>query len=195
MEAGRQTSLAQLVGGDSRRRRLGELFGRVVNAPVVGPWLARVARLPNQVPFITTRVTRFHAWLLRRSGGRLRRSWLFAAGQPVLALTTTGRRSGQPRSTPVACFIDGDDLVVAGMNLGRTNQPAWALNLQAQPDAQVTVGGQTIDITAQPAAGELRERLWQRWVDLQPSAEAFRQLAEREIPLFVLTPSEGRHGR
>ena len=187
MEAGRQTSLAQLVAGDSRRRRLGELFGRVVNAPVVGPWLARVARLPNQVPFITTRVTRFHAWLLRRSGGRLRRSWLFAAGQPVLALTTTGRRSGQPRSTPVACFIDGDDLVVAGMNLGRTNQPAWALNLQAQPDAQVTVGGQTIDITAQLAAGDRRERLWQRWLDLQPSAEAFRQLAEREIPLFVLS--------
>jgi deazaflavin-dependent oxidoreductase (nitroreductase family) len=195
VEAGRQTSLAQLVAGDSRRRRLGELFGRVVNAPVVGPWLARVARLPNQVPFITTRVTRFHAWLLRRSGGRLRRSWLFAAGQPVLALTTTGRRSGQPRSTPVACFIDGDDLVVAGMNLGRTNQPAWALNLEAHPDAQVTVGGQTIDITAQLAAGDRRERLWQRWLDLQPSAEAFRQLAEREIPLFVLTPSEGRHGR
>ncbi len=160
--------------------------------PVVGSWLARLARLPNQVPLISAHVTRFHGWLLRRSGGRLKRSWLFAAGQPVLQLSTVGRRSGRRRSTAVACFVDGDDLVVAGMNLGRTTRPAWALNLDANPDAQITIAGETIEIRARRARGDERSRLWRRWVELQPSADAFRELAGREIPLFVLTHQSHR---
>jgi deazaflavin-dependent oxidoreductase (nitroreductase family) len=132
-------------------------------------------------------VTRFHAWLLRRTGGRLRRSWLFAAGQPVLALTTIGRRSGRPRSTAVVGFAAGEDLALAAMNLGLERHPSWALNLEANPHATIEVRGQRIPVTATRATGEDAVRLWRRWVELQPSAEAFRQLAGREIPLFVLT--------
>ena len=161
-------------------------LGRVVSLPVVGGWLARLARLPNQVPYLTPRVTRMHGWLLRRSGGRLRRSWLFAAGQPVLSLTTVGRRSGELRSTAVACFVDGDDLVLAGMNLGRTRSPAWALNLDADPRARITLAGETVEVLARRAAGAERERLWRRWLELQPSAAAFQELAGRQIPIFVL---------
>lgn len=186
--------LSELVRRESRRRRFGALLGRLVDLPVVGPWLVRLGRLPNQIPFVSSRITRFHGWLLRHSGGRLRRSWLFAAGQPVLALTTVGRKTGKARTTAVACFVNGDELVLAGMNLGRTSHPAWALNLGAEPRARITVGGQAIDVLARGAAGDERERLWQRWLLLQPSAEAFRTLAGREIPLFVLTraPSGGR---
>ena len=147
---------------------------------------ARLGRLPNQIPFISSRVTRFHAWLLRRSGGQLRRSWAFAAGQPVLSLTTVGRKSGQKRSTAVACFVDEDDLVLAGMNLGRAQNPAWALNLAANPEAEITLGGETIAVVARRATGSEHSRLWERWLGLQPSAAAFRELAGREIPIFVL---------
>ena len=184
---GRETSLADLVRAESRSRGLGRFLGRLVDLPLVGPLLARLARLPNQITPVSTRISRFHGWLVRRSGGRLRRSWLFAAGQPVISLTTTGRRSGKPRSTAVACFVDGDRLVSTGMNLGKRRHPAWALNLIANPEATIAISGETVDVVARKAEGEERERLWQRWVELQPSAEAFEDLAGREVPLFVLS--------
>jgi deazaflavin-dependent oxidoreductase (nitroreductase family) len=162
------------------------LLGRLFDLPVIGPLLVRLGRLPNTLPG-TARVTRFHAWLLRRSGGRLQRSWLFAAGQPVLSLTTTGRKSGLPRSTAVACFSEGTELAVAGMNLGVARDPAWALNLDAEPAATIEVRGEQIPVVARRARGDEAERLWRRWAELQPSAPAFRELAGREIPLFVLT--------
>jgi deazaflavin-dependent oxidoreductase (nitroreductase family) len=180
-------SLAGTVLGDSRRRWFGGLLGTIVGLPLVGPAIARLARLPNQIPILTPLITRLHARLLRLSRGRLRRSWVFAGGQPVISLTTTGRRSGEPRSTAVACFVSRDDLVIAGMNLGRARQPAWALNLQADPRAEIDIGGRTVRVMARLARGEERERLWRRWLELQPSADAFREISGREIPLFVLS--------
>jgi deazaflavin-dependent oxidoreductase (nitroreductase family) len=180
--------LARLVGTDSRRRRFGTVAGRLVDLPVIGPWLARAARAPNRLRF-SSRVTRLHARLLRLARGRLRRSWLFAAGQPVLALTTVGRRSGLARSTAVACFSHGEDLVVAGMNLGLPRDPAWVLNLEANPEATIDIGGQRIPVTARRATGDEAAQLWRRWVEVQPSAEAFRGLAGRDIPLLVLMRS------
>jgi deazaflavin-dependent oxidoreductase (nitroreductase family) len=182
-----QAPLAQLVETSSRRRRLGIVLGSLVELPLIGPGLARITRAPIKIRFLSTRVTRIHASLLRLTGGRLRRSWVFAAGQPVLALTTTGRRSGRPRSTAVACFSHGDDLVLAAMNLGVPHHPAWALNLQANPEATIDISGQTIPVTATQATGDEATELWQRWLELQPSAAAFRELADRDIPLFVLT--------
>jgi deazaflavin-dependent oxidoreductase (nitroreductase family) len=182
--------LATLVEADSRPRLPGVLLGRLFELPLIGPFAARMARAPNRSPFVRTFITPFHARLLRRTGGRLRRSWLFAAGQPVLSLTTIGRRTGRPRSTVVTCFTYGDDLGVAGMNLGIASNPAWALNLQANPQAAITLRTETIAVTARRATGEEAARLWQRWVEVQPSARAFRDLAGRDIPLFVLTPRD-----
>ena len=187
MHDSRPLSLAKLVEDESRPRLVGLLLGRLFDLPLVGPLLARATRAPILIRFLSTRVTRFHAWLLRRTRGHLRRSWLFAAGQPVLALTTRGRRSGLLRSTAVACFARGDDLVVAGMNLGVSRAPAWALNLETNPDATIDVSGQKIPVMATRATGDEAGELWSRWIELQPSAAAFRELAGRDIPLFVLT--------
>jgi deazaflavin-dependent oxidoreductase (nitroreductase family) len=183
-------SLADLVAEQSRPRRLGVALGRLVNRPRLGMLIARATRAPMRLGSASSRVTRLHAWLLRHSGGRLRRSWLFAAGQPVLSLTTTGRRTGRPRTTAVACFSYGDDLVVAAMNLGQPHNPAWALNLTANPQASIVINNQSIRVHARRCHGTEAAQLWQRWVDLQPSATAFRELAGREIPLFVLTHVE-----
>jgi deazaflavin-dependent oxidoreductase (nitroreductase family) len=180
-------SLAQLVEADSRPRRAGVLLAWLVDLPLVGPSAARLVRAPNRIPFVRRRVTPLHAWLLRRTGGRLRRSWLFAAGQPVLSLTTIGRRSGEPRSTAVTCFTDGDELALAGMNLGVARNPAWALNLEATPEATIELGGETIAVTARRARGEEAATIWRRWIEVQPSARAFQELAGRDIPLFVLS--------
>jgi deazaflavin-dependent oxidoreductase (nitroreductase family) len=180
-----QSTLGHLIAADSHRRGAGRILGWLVELPVLGRLIARAGRAPLRLP-LAHRITRAHARLLRRSGGRLKRSWLFAAGQPVLALTTTGRRSGLPRTTAVACFRDGDDLAIAGMNLGMQRDPDWARNLDAHPEASIELNGRTIDVTARRATGTDAERLWRRWAQLQPSALAFRQLAGRPIPLFVL---------
>jgi deazaflavin-dependent oxidoreductase (nitroreductase family) len=72
------------------------------------------------------------------------------------------------------------------MNLGVSRDPAWALNLEAHPEATIEIGGKEFEVLAARAAGEEAERLWSRWLELQPSAGAFRDLAGRQIPLFVL---------
>ena len=73
-------------------------------------------------------VTRLHAWVYRRSGGRLLGRM---GGQPVLLLRTTGRRSGRTRSTPVQYLADGDTFVVVAANSGAARPPAWYFNLCA----------------------------------------------------------------
>lgn len=179
-------ALVDLIADDSRPRRVGGWLGRLVELPAVGRPLARALRSPMHVRSATTRWTRLHALLLRRSGGRLRRSWTFAAGQPVLSLTTIGRTSGLRRSTTVACFSCDGELAVAAMNLGSARNPSWALNLQANPNATITLAGRTIDVIAEHAVGETAQRVWHRWVEVQPSAQAFRDLSGRDVPLFVL---------
>jgi deazaflavin-dependent oxidoreductase (nitroreductase family) len=142
-----------------------------------------------RVRMMTTRITRLHARVLRLSGGRLRRSWLFAAGQPVIALTSTGRRSGLERTTPVAAFTLDGALAIAGMNLGSERTPDWAYNLEARPDALIAVHGRTLPVRARRVHGDEATALWRRWVYLQPSAVTLAELAGRRIPIFVLEPA------
>jgi deazaflavin-dependent oxidoreductase (nitroreductase family) len=121
---------------------------------------------------ISARISRPHAAILRASRGRIRRSRLFALGQPVMVITTTGRKSGRRRSTVVAYFKDGEDFIISAGNLGSGRDPAWVLNLQADPKAAILVDGESRQIYAHRAEGEQRERLWARW---------------EEIPVFILS--------
>jgi deazaflavin-dependent oxidoreductase (nitroreductase family) len=179
------SGLADLLGDLSRPQRAGVLLGRIVGAGRLGSVIARVMRSPMRARRLTTAVTRAHARLFARSHGRMRRSWLFAAGQPVMALTTTGRRSGIRHTTPVTAFVHAGKLAAAGMNLGMERNPGWSYNLRADPDAWITVGGHTHAVKAHLTSGAERDELWERWTTLQPSAEAFARLAGREVPIFV----------
>lgn len=149
---------------------------------------ARLVRTVTRPRRIVTRLTRLHAAVLRRSGGRLRRSRVFAGGQPVLSLTTTGRRSGLQRTTIVAYLRDGNDYVVYGSNLGSDHDPAWCLNLAADPYGWIHVDGQHLSVRARRATGTEYERLWRAYAARLPAVEHFRAIAAREIPIFVLTP-------
>ena len=151
-------------------------------------WLARTIRLVTRIRPLQTRVSRAQAWVIERSRGRIRRSIVLGGGQPVLSLTTTGRRSGTRRSTTVAYMRDGEALVVTGVNLGNERAPAWALNLQADPAAEVVIDGARIAVRARRARGEERDRLWTAWVRRLPAAATFEQISGREIPVFVLEP-------
>ena len=106
----------------------------------------------------------------------------------MLSLTTTGRRSGRPRSTIVAYLRDGDRYAVYAANLGSEHDPGWSLNLHAHPRAWIHVEGQRIPVIAHRATGPEHERLWAAYAARLPAVEHFRAIAGREIPVFVLTP-------
>jgi len=107
-------------------------------------------------------------------------------GMPVLLLTTTGRRSRQPRTTPLT-YLDHDDaFVVFASCLGEPKHPAWWLNLQATPSATVQIGAQRIPVCAREAEGAERETLWQGVVAVAPDYDEYRQRTRRRIPVVVL---------
>lgn len=107
---------------------------------------------------------------------------------PVLLLTTTGRRSGARRTAPVVYLTDGERLIVIGSNAGNERTPAWALNLRANPDAEVQVGAQRRRVTARVADGAEREELWRRMTAQYAGFDDYRARTGREISLFVLEP-------
>lgn len=107
-------------------------------------------------------------------------------GVPLLLLTTTGARSGEPRTSPMMCVRDGDDLVVFGTNGGRDVDPSWVHNLRADPHGTAEVGDQRFAVVASFAVGEERDRLWRAGIDQNPMFADFATRTERAIPIVVL---------
>lgn len=123
--------------------------------------------------------------IYRLSGGRL----MGKIGRaPVLLLTTTGRKSGQPRTAPVVYLADGERLSVIGSNAGNTRTPAWSLNLKANPDAEVEVGRERRRVRARIAEGEERAELWRRHNEQYAGFDDYEARTDREIAVFVLEP-------
>jgi deazaflavin-dependent oxidoreductase (nitroreductase family) len=130
-------------------------------------------------------VTRLHAWVYRRTDGRVLARM---SGQPVLLLRTTGRHSRLPRTTPVQYLADGDTFVIVASNAGAARPPAWYLNLRADPHARVRVGARSIDVRAQEASGQERTELWQRLTAANRYLNRAARKAGRDLPLLTLVP-------
>jgi deazaflavin-dependent oxidoreductase (nitroreductase family) len=128
--------------------------------------------------------TRTHGWLIRRTNGRLGRF----LGTDVVVLRTTGRKSGEPREVPVMYVRDGDSLALVASNAAAPKPPAWWLNLQAKPDAEVLLDGDWCPVRARRASEEEVERLWPRLAAMYPGYEHYRSIATREMPLILLEP-------
>ncbi len=109
-------------------------------------------------------------------------------GAPVLLLTSTGAKSGEPRTTPVVYQRDGDRMVVFASKAGAPTNPAWYHNLRANPAATVEVGNDTIDVDAVVTDGEERERLFARQKELMPQFAEYEQKTTRQIPVVALVP-------
>jgi len=133
-------------------------------------------------------LTRTHAAAIRLSGGRIRRSFLFTGGMPILVLTTVGRRSGERRSTPVGYLRYGDGFAVLASNAGSDRAPAWWLNLQAQPIAEVLVDRATRTVKARRADRDDHAALWSDFARLNPGFDEYRRLTERTLPVVLLEP-------
>ena len=108
---------------------------------------------------------------------------------PVLLLTTTGRKSGRPRTTPLGYAPAGDGYAVIASKGGAPQHPLWYLNLQANPRAEVTVGRKTRQLHARDAEGEERERPWRAVTDMYSGYDSYAQKTSRRIPVVVLEPA------
>lgn len=129
-----------------------------------------------------------HRTILKVTGGRL--GWS-AGGMDVVELTTTGRKSGQPRSVMLTSPLrDGDAIVVVASRGGDDTHPAWYLNLVADPNVQVSAkGGRPQPMTAEVADADTRARLWPTVAEQYKGYAGYQRKTEREIPLVLLRPT------
>ncbi|MGW1741730.1 nitroreductase/quinone reductase family protein [Nocardia sp. NPDC001965] len=123
--------------------------------------------------------------VLERTGARY--TVLGPVGAPVILLTTTGRRSGQPRTQPLLCVHDGATLYVIGSNFGGARHPAWTANLLAEPSATVSIAGERIPVTAARVEGPEAESVFERFVEITGAYAAYRGRTDRELRIFALT--------
>jgi deazaflavin-dependent oxidoreductase (nitroreductase family) len=106
---------------------------------------------------------------------------------PMLALTTTGRKSGQPRTVQLAYHRDGDDLLVVASAMGQERHPAWRLNLEADPAARVLLRGEEYDVTARLLTDDEKAAVWPAVKGTIPQMSTYEARTERNIGVFRLT--------
>ena len=110
-------------------------------------------------------------------------------GAPTLLLTTTGRHSGEPRTSALIFGRDGDDyLVVASMG-GAPQHPSWYLNLTETPVAEIQVRAERIPVLARTASDDEKPRLWRIVTEVWPNYDVYQSRTDRAIPVVVLSPS------
>lgn len=124
--------------------------------------------------------------LQRATRGRV--SLLDVAGLPNLTLTVIGRKSGQPRSTPLLAVPRGQDWLIAGSNFGGPKQPVWVVNLEATPECEITVKGRTEPMRARRLEDAERERAWLFMQRTWPNYKKYEERTDRQIKVFELTP-------
>lgn len=115
-------------------------------------------------------------------GGRL-------PGLEVLLLTTTGRKTGKKRTTPLGYFKDGQgSYVIIGSNAGFDSHPAWFYNLKSQPHVTIQIKDKQLDVNAEVAEPDKRSQLWGQLIKLAPFYDNYTKKTSREIPIVILHP-------
>lgn len=151
------------------------------NTAVRKPWL------PPRV--VIRSFWKLHRGFFRVTGGR---RGLWPAKEKkygTMRVTTTGRRTGQERPVILGYYEDGPNLVTMAMNGWDAPEPAWWLNLQANPRARVQLAGETREVVAHAAAGDERERLWQRWREIDKNLDGYAARRPTETAVVVLAPA------
>ena len=152
--------------------------------------MSTTAEKPPTVPprwFVRT------AWVVHRAIYNVTRGrrglWQPKPGKwGTMRVTTTGRKTGKERSVILGYYEDGANLVTMAMNGWAEGEPAWWLNLQANPDATVVLKDGTRDVEASVAVGAERKRLWQRWQEMGDDVEGYAKLRSTETAVVVLSP-------
>ena len=126
-----------------------------------------------------------HVRVYRETDGTRGYHW---RGTTILLLTTTGRSSGEERTTPLIHRTDNGRWIVIASKGGAPEHPAWYRNLQADPEATIQVEGDVVPVVATTAEGEERSRLWAMMTEVWPAYDEYQTKTDREIPVVVLSP-------
>ncbi len=127
-----------------------------------------------------------HVRVYRETDGEHGYNW---RGTTILLLSTTGRASGQERTTPLIHRTDDGSWVVVASKGGAPDHPDWYKNLTANPEAKIQVKGDVIPVRARTAEGEERERLWDRMAEKWPAYNDYQRKTSRQIPVVVFEPA------
>jgi len=132
--------------------------------------------------------TQAHIDEFRASGGKIGGRF---EGRPVLLLTTTGRKSGRPHTTPMMHLQEEGHLYVFASKGGAPTNPHWYLNLVANPTVTVELGTDRFEATARPLEGAEHDRVYARQSELYPQFGDYQRKTERTIPVVELIRSDG----
>ena len=128
-----------------------------------------------------------NTWLYRASGGKVGGR---AAGAPVMLLTTTGRKSGQPRTAPLLYLEDNGNIVVVASQGGMPKDPLWFKNLEANPKAEIEIGQEKRQVNARRATDGEKAALWPKLTALYAGFDLYQSRTDRNIPVVILSPGE-----
>ena len=122
-------------------------------------------------------------FLYRSTGGRIGGR---IQGLPVLLLTTTGRKSGKPRTVPLGYLRDGSTYVIIASYGGLPRHPAWFFNLQSHPEANIQAKKVQVQVRAELANPEKKRELWARLLEVAPGYANYQKRTSRDIPMVIL---------
>jgi deazaflavin-dependent oxidoreductase (nitroreductase family) len=125
-----------------------------------------------------------HVRVYRETDGEHGYHW---RGTTILLLTTRGRKSGEPRTTPLIHRTDNGRWIIVASKGGTPENPSWYENLLADADAEIQVKGEQILVRASTAEGDERTRLWSLMAEVWPAYDDYQTKTDREIPVVVLT--------
>ncbi len=131
-------------------------------------------------------MSRANVWIYKLSGGRLGGTWL--RGAPVCLLTTVGRRSGEPRTTPLLYLEDDERVLLVASLGGMPMHPLWYRNLQAHPACEAQIGGEVRKMHARTATSEEKQAYWPRLTAMYPDYDDYQKRTDREIPVVICEP-------
>jgi proline iminopeptidase len=125
-----------------------------------------------------------HVRRYRATNGEVGHEW--REGSTILLLTTKGRKTGEPRTTPLIYARDGDRYVIVASKGGAPEHPGWYRNIEKDPTVELQVLGDVFEAHARTAEGEERERLWRKANEVWPHYDEYATKTDREIPVVVL---------
>src|SRR5213594_2193173 len=134
-------------------------------------------------------IGRLHAWLWKLTGGRLGNAF---GRVPFIMLTTRGRKTGRDRTIPVLYLRYGADLIVVASFGGNDMHPAWYLNLERCPEAEVIIIGERRRLLATRVSSEEKGLIWRRLIEMYPNFAIYQQRTRRDIPLLRLSERTDR---
>jgi deazaflavin-dependent oxidoreductase (nitroreductase family) len=155
-----------------------------------GLWMSSLSWAARQRPmtwFLVNIGNKIDPYLMKATGGRVKST----INAPTVLLTHSGAKSGKKRSTPLAYFTDGDDVVVIASRGGHRDHPAWYFNIRANPEVELWTKGGGGRYRAREAEGDEREHLWELATTMYPGFASYQERAgDRRIPVIVCSPQD-----